>query len=820
MARSHAATTCVQSDSIKGLAQSIAKPAYRRLLIAEPTLRRAVPTLIIAFLITICIGAFVQVLDQSRQKRASMKRDISALADVMAERLDRVGSIRQDRAAAAERLQSFLPGLMPSWGIAAGRHVIVTGPDQRIVARIPIEVPAEDAGSILEVLGATQLLTAQGAQSAVVEVNLPSSGRGLAAQRVVKSLPGQVIIVQEQVESLWRSDAALQITLSATTGFVVLILGFAFHWQSTRAREGDAINDAVRARIDTALNRGRCGLWDWDLSRGRIFWSQSMFTILGLESRSDLLTFGEVNALVMTDDIDLFQIADRLVSGKIDHIDQTFRMRHCDGHWVWLRVRCELSQGASDTGPHLIGIAIDITEQKSLAEKTVEADLRLRDAIETIPEAFVLWDAENRLVLCNSHFKRLHKLPDSAVKQGTSYETVIEVGSMPEIRTRLPTSPALGARTFEAQLDDGSWLHISERRTKDGGYVSVGTDITQIKKHEQKLVDNDLRLTANVIDLKRSQSELERQAQLLAELAQKYAEEKNRAEEANQTKSKFLANMSHELRTPLNAIIGFSEVMGSGMFGALGSEKYNEYCHDILTSGNYLLDVINDILDMSKIEAGRMKLDLEPLDLAETLTESLRVVSGRAENKKLTMQADIDDMIPVVADRRAMKQIAVNLLSNAVKFTPDGGKVTVRSRIRSGSVVLTIADTGIGIAPQSLAKLGRPFEQVESQLTKSYHGSGLGLAIAKSLTNLHGGSMKLRSKLGAGTIVCVTLPLPGNGLGIPANTDVSLTDPPAARKSRALQSVSLAPALPATKSPGRRRPASARAKDLPRLFQA
>lgn len=820
MARSHAASTCVQSDSIKGMAQSIAKPAYRRLLIAEPTLRRAVPTLIIAFLITIFIGAFVQVLDQSRQKRASLKREMSAVADVMAERLDRIGSIRQDKSA-SERLQWLLPSMVPAWGVAAGRHVIVTGPDQRIVARIPIEVPAEDAGSILDVLGATQLLTAQGAQSAVVEVNLPSSGRGLAVQRVVKSLPGQVIVVQEQVEQPWRSDAALQITLSATTGFVVLILGFAFHWQSTRAREGDAINDAVRARIDTALNRGRCGLWDWDLSRGRIFWSQSMFTLLGLESRSDLLTFGEVNALVMSDDIDLFAIADRLVSGKIDHIDQTFRMRHCDGHWIWLRVRCELSHGAGDIGAHLIGIAIDITEQKSLAEKTVEADLRLRDAIETIPEAFVLWDAENRLVLCNSHFKRLHKLPDSAVRQGTSYETVIEVGSMPEIRTRLPSSPALGARTFEAQLEDGSWLHISERRTKDGGYVSVGTDITQIKKHEQKLVDNDMRLTANVVDLKRSQAELERQAQLLAELAQKYAEEKTRAEEANQTKSKFLANMSHELRTPLNAIIGFSEVMGSGMFGALGSEKYNEYCRDILTSGNYLLDVINDILDMSKIEAGRMKLDLEPLDLAETLTESLRVVSGRAENKKLTMQADIAEAIPVVADRRAMKQIAVNLLSNAVKFTPDGGKVTVRSRVRGDSVILTIADTGIGIAPQSLAKLGRPFEQVESQLTKSYHGSGLGLAIAKSLTNLHGGSMKLRSKLGAGTIVCVSLPLPGSGLGVPAKADAfSLPDPQAGKKSRARPSASLAPELPATKNPARRRPASASAKDLPRLFQA
>jgi two-component system, cell cycle sensor histidine kinase PleC len=760
MARAHAASACVQSDSIKGLAQSIAKPAYHRLLIAEPTLRRAVPTLIIAFLITICLGAFVQVVDQNRQKRTSLKRDLAATADYLSERLDRLASVRQNRLSTIEHLQDLLPDLIPSWGIAAGRHFIVISADRRILARVPIEAGLGDSDRILDVISTAQLLAAPSQQSNVSDMILPNGSGALAIQRVVKALPGQIIIIQEKTDSLWRSDAALSVTLSATTGFVVLILGFAFHWQSTRAREGDLINDAVRGRIDTALNRGRCGLWDWDLSRGRIFWSQSMFTMLGLDSRSDLLTFGEVNALVKSDDIDLFAIADQLISSKIKHIDQTFRMQHTDGHWIWLRVRCELSQGAGDGGLHLIGIAVDITEQKSLAEKTVEADLRLRDAIETIPEAFVLWDAGDRLVLCNSHFQRLHKLPDSAVTPGTSYETVIEVGSMPEVRTRLHEAGAQapGARTFEAQLDDGSWLHISERRTKDGGYVSVGTDITRIKEHEQKLVDNDLRLRANVVDLKRSQTALEQQAIELADLAQKYSDEKNRAEEANQTKSKFLANMSHELRTPLNAIIGFSEVMGSGMFGTLGSEKYQEYCHDILTSGQYLLEVINDILDMSKIEAGRMKLDMEPLDLSKTLAESLRVVSGRADDKNLLLDADIEGTIPLVADRRAIKQIIVNLLSNAVKFTPDGGKVTVRSRLLGDSIVLTIADTGIGIAPQSLAKLGRPFEQVESQLTKTYHGSGLGLAIARSLTNLHGGSMRLRSKLGTGTVVCVSLP--------------------------------------------------------------
>src|SRR5437588_1611880 len=748
MARAHAASVCVQSDSVKGLGQSIAKPAYHRLLIAEPALRRAVPTLIIAFLITICLGAFVQVVDQNRQKRAAGKRDLAALADLLSERIDRLASARQTRLANLEHLAALLPDLIPSWGFAAGRHVVVTGGvDRRILARVPVESNFSEADRILDVISAAQLLTLPGPQGGVADLILPNGGSALATLRSVRGLPGQVIVIQEKIESLWRSDAALSVTLSATTGFVVLILGFAFHWQSTRAREGDLINDAVRGRIDTALNRGRCGLWDWDLSRGRIFWSQSMFTMLGLENRSDLLTFGEVNSLVNSDDINLFEIADQLISSRINHIDQTFRMQHVDGHWIWLRVRCELTQDASDSSKHLIGIAVDITEQKSLAEKTVEADLRLRDAIETIPEAFVLWDAGDRLVLCNSHFQKLHRLPDSAVIPGTSYETVIEVGSMPEIKTRLleTANQAPGARTFEAQLEDGSWLHISERRTKDGGYVSVGTDIPRIKEHEQKLVDNDLRLRASVIDLKRSQAELERQAVELADLAEKYSREKTRAEEANQTKSKFLANMSHELPTPLNAIIGFSEIMESGMFGKLGSEKYQEYCHDILTSGHYLLEVINDILDMSKIEAGRMKLDMEPLDLSKTLAESLRVVAGRAHDKHLVIDANIEQAICMVADRRATKQILVNLLSNAVKFTPDGGKVVVRSRLLGDTIVLTIADTGIGIAQHSLARLGRPFEQVESQLTKTYHGSGLGLAIARSLTPLHGGTMPLLS---------------------------------------------------------------------------
>jgi two-component system cell cycle sensor histidine kinase PleC len=636
--------------------------------------------------------------------------------------------------------------------MADGRRFILTNSDGVIAAATP-STDSTIGRRLIDLLGPTQPLTTFGAGAGVMEIVLPDNSRALATVRMLNVPFGQLAVVQSRRAALseWRSLTTLTITLSSTTGFVVLILGFAFHWQATRAREADLIYETVRSRIDTALNRGRCGLWDWDLARGRIFWSQSMFDILGLENKNDLLSFGDVNALVHPDDIRLYDLAVELSDATATTIDHAFRMRHANGHWIWLRTRCELVRQANEPGLHLIGIAVDITEQKSLVEKTVAADMRLRDAIETIPEAFVLWDADNRLVLCNSNFQDLHRLPDEAITVGASYESVVAAGRKPVVRNKIiNTIP--GARTFEAQLEDGRWLHISEKRTKDGGYVSVGTDITALKTHEEKLIDSEKRLMATIADLRASQ-------QRSAELTEKYAEEKTRAEEANQAKSKFLANMSHELRTPLNAIIGFSEIMESGMFGPLGAEKYHEYCGDIRGSGQYLLEVINDILDMSKIEAGRLRLDFDDVRLDTLLNDAMRVVAARAEDKALQVKARISPHLRLRADRRALKQVVLNLLSNAIKFTPNGGRIVVRGRVTNQCIVLSIADTGIGIARDALARLGRPFEQVESQLTKIHQGSGLGLAISKSLVELHGGHMRIRSTLGKGTVVMVRLPL-------------------------------------------------------------
>ena len=243
------------------------------------------------------------------------------------------------------------------------------------------------------------------------------------------------------------------------------------------------------------------------------------------------------------------------------------------------------------------------------------------------------------------------------------------------------------------------------------------------------------------------------------ELCERLDRSRQEAEEASRAKSRFLATMSHELRTPLNAIIGFSDIMATQVLGPVGNGKYLEYAADIRTSGQHLLAIINNVLDLSKVEAGRFELHEEEVHLASVIASGLKLIRPLANDGAITLKPDIGAELTLIADERALKQIVINLLSNAVKFSREGGQVTVSTyHDETGALVLAVSDNGIGIAEKDIKRVLEPFRQADEPLTRKRTGTGLGLALVKSLVELHGGSIEIASAVGEGTTVRLRFP--------------------------------------------------------------
>lgn len=515
-----------------------------------------------------------------------------------------------------------------------------------------------------------------------------------------------------------------------------------------------ALGDSEK-RFRLAIEGARCGVWDWDRKKDTVYLTNSFARILGRDD-AQMLSGAEFLSLFSQRDRERISAA---VRGSVRAGDVDVEVQ-ASGVPVWLHLRGrpwgDIQDGLTD---RLVGVAIDITERKGAQARVAAAENRLRAALESMSESFVLWDRRRCLVMWNRKFRDFFHFTETALKPGMTYAEV-ETGAARAIR-KVQEGTGSG-EAFEMELKDGRWLHYSERSTSDGGLVSVGADITDLKNQEKALKESEQRLRNTVEDVRRNQ-------QRIAELANKYEKEKIRAEEANRSKSEFLANMSYELRTPLNAVNGFSEIMLREMFGPLGDNRYVDYVKDIHTSGQHLLSLINDILDMSKIEAGKMKLQKEPVSLADIAEQSLRLVKARAEEKSIRLVSDLDDnLADLNADPRALKQVILNLLSNAVKFTPEEGRVSIRSFAIDDRVALQVRDTGIGIPKEDLPRLGRPFEQIESQHSKSHQGTGLGLALSKSLVEMHGGQIAIESELGKGTTVTLTIPFNGGDENVQA----------------------------------------------------
>lgn len=390
------------------------------------------------------------------------------------------------------------------------------------------------------------------------------------------------------------------------------------------------------------------------------------------------------------------------------------------------------------------GVAITLTDitdlkqnERELSRKTDE----LEGVFQSMEQGIAVLDDDLTITAINGRMLELLNIPaalnNDIVGQNLSnaigylaksgyYGPMIKSGDVSEFAEAQIRRMQLGSDSVsERQLPNGRLVDFQSRRLKGTGYVISCRDITKQRQSEEAL-----------------------------------REAKEQAEFANRAKSEFLANTSHELRTPLNAIIGFSEILKNELFGPLGSPRYVGYVTDIHDSGQHLLDLINDLLDLAKVEAGHQELHEEPTMVKELVEASLRLVRDRAKANRISLRTELSDgLVSVLVDERAIKQVLINLLSNAVKFTPEGGLVVVSTDTHEdGRVEFRVTDSGIGMAPEDIPKALAPFGQIDGSLARRYHGTGLGLPLAVRLVEMHGGTVEVQSELGKGTTVTVRLP--------------------------------------------------------------
>ncbi len=415
--------------------------------------------------------------------------------------------------------------------------------------------------------------------------------------------------------------------------------------------------------------------------------------------------------------------------GRIGYVNERGQRRH-----ISLSGKPVADERGRVTGYR--GTASDITDRIAAEAETERMRQLLQAAIEAFDGGFAIFDADGQLALWNRQFEAWHVEVGCRVATGARYiELVEQSGRAPQLRIAddqranwIASRIALCGEThgnLESQWSGGRWMWISHRRLHGDWSLCVMVDITGLKRREMEL------FAARV-----------------------------EAESANRAKSNFLARMSHELRTPLNAIIGFSEAQATQIFGPIGDARYLGYARDVRDSGHHLLGIINQLLDMSRAEAGKFELDEELFDLNPVIDEAVKLLSDRANMTGVAIErTSLPGSCRLRADRRLVKQMLINLLSNAVKFTPSGGRITIlATKDAAGNLALTVADTGIGIAANDIAIVLTPFGQIHSPLTRKHEGTGLGLSLVKTFIELHGGTMALISTLGEGTAVTLTLP--------------------------------------------------------------
>jgi len=487
----------------------------------------------------------------------------------------------------------------------------------------------------------------------------------------------------------------------------------------------------LEARLALAERTAGMGTLRWAIQDDMPAWSPGLYRILGLDPTKPPVRAALFH-MAHPDDREIIAQAMGSVQEAPGPFFLRFRLLRSDGAERHVEMSGDVE---TDEDGALIAIVAVITD----VSKRVEAEDQLRSAMdafrvltEEANDLICRHDARMAILYCSPAITRMLGY-DPADVLGTAFTGVMHPDDMPEL-----------SRVHRELLRPGAFRTITLRmRHKNGHDLWVETVCRSVGGPDSGVVHEIITVSRDVTARKMAEIEINKARET--------------AESANRTKSRFLATMSHELRTPLNAVIGFSDMIKSQLFGSI-NPRYREYSELIHESGTLLLDLINDLLDMSKIEAGRFELALESFDLGETVQACMRMLKSKSEAAGLATEVEVQGSAVVEADKRAVKQILLNLMSNAIKFTPRGGKITLSARECGDQVALCVADTGVGIPAVDLPRLGRPFEQVTHDATLAKSGTGLGLALVRSLAQLHGGEMVIQSQEGRGTRATVLLP--------------------------------------------------------------
>ena len=627
--------------------------------------------------------------------------------------------------------------------LATGQQAGLTANNDLIIVHDP-----DSGSSHLAIASANSFLPAiRGERTLSIVDGQRSDTQLLSPTQAMACVPvsrGALSVCMSKSFTLMSRSAMIDLLVYALLllGPSLAILGLFRLFEQNRLSSEAFEGEATRAGriLKTVLHQSKAGFWSLNEKTAMYQFSAEAGRLLGADGELQL-SQREFLRLVHEDHVEAVEQALENLPER-GFVQQVFANKT---KTVWLDLRAQ----PDEDGGALNGILHDVTETKLALARTRQAENRLKSALEGYSGPFALWDARKRLIYWNRAFQRVFGL-EPTVRAGMGYDTVM-LSQAANVIDRRPSDDHDPADIVK--IRDGEWFKIVERTTQSGGMITLGMDVSSDVRNEVELTKQQGRLRKLVAELERSET-------TAAELTRKLKEEKVNAERSANSKSAFLANMSHELRTPLNAINGFSEILIEEMYGPLGDERYKTYAQDILDSGKHLLEMITDILDMAKIEAGKMTVDLQPIDIVDPVDAAVRMIRRRAEDKNISLQMVANPDLPMVeADHRAIRQMILNLVSNALNFTDPGGEVRVTVDQKESELRVSVRDNGIGIPPDALPRLAQPFEQVSDTRDRNYDGTGLGLALTKSFAEMHGGRLTIASKPGRGTQVSFYLPV-------------------------------------------------------------